>query len=283
MRVGVNIFLTDYSIEPVHLGEELESRGYESLWVAEHSHIPTSRKTPWGGRKNAPPLPKEYWHTHDSFVALSAIAATTDRLRVGTGIALIAQRDPIWLAKEVVSLDHISKGRFDFGIGFGWNREEMASHGVDVGNRFELVREKVMLMKALWTQERVSFQGEMIRLEESWAWPKPYQKPHPPIYMGSGGGPKGLAAIAEYCDGWVPVYPQNLAEKIATLHRLMEERGRSPAEVEIGIYGAKYDQDQWAKWEEMGVKQVLLFLPPAPAEVVIPILDEHRFLVEHRL
>ena len=139
MRVGVNIFLTDHSIQPVRIGEELEARGYESLWVAEHSHIPTSRLTPWGGTKNAPPLPEEYWRTHDTFVALAAVAATTDRLKIGTGITLVAQRDPIWLAKQVASLDVISGGRLEFGIGYGWNREEMANHGVDHTIRYQLV------------------------------------------------------------------------------------------------------------------------------------------------
>ena len=281
MRVGVNIFLTDYSIQPVQLGEELEARGYESLWVAEHSHIPTSRATPWGGRKDAPPLPEEYWHTHDSFVALAAIAATTDRLKVGTGIALVAQRDPIWLAKEVASLDIISEGRFEFGIGFGWNREEMANHGTEARTRHQLVREKVALMKALWTEDRASYRGEMISLEESWAWPKPYQKPHPPIVMGSGGGPMALAAVAEYCDGWMPVHPQNLAGDIATLHGLLEQAGRDPSEVEIGVYGTNPDPEMWKEWESLGVSRVLIFLPPAPADVVVPLLDQHRHLIHN--
>ena len=280
MRVGVNIFLTDYSIQPVQLGEELEARGYESLWVAEHSHIPTSRATPWGGRKDAPPLPEEYWHTHDSFVALAAVAATTDRLKIGTGIALVAQRDPIWLAKEVASLDIISEGRFEFGIGFGWNREEMANHGTDARTRHRLVREKVALMKALWTQDRASYRGEMICLEESWAWPKPYQKPHPPIVMGSAGGPLAMAAIVEYCDGWMPVHPQDLAGDLSKLRRLLEEAGRDPSEVEIGVYGTDPDPEKWKEWEALGVSRVTIFLPPGPADVVVPLLDEYRHLVE---
>lgn len=281
MRVGVNIFLTEYSIQPVQLGEELEARGYESLWVAEHSHIPTSRDTPWGGRKDAPPLPKEYRYTYDSFVALAAIAATTDRLKVGTGIALVAQRDPIWLAKEVASLDIISEGRFEFGIGFGWNREEMASHGVDARTRHRLVREKIALMKALWTEDRASYRGEMISMEESWAWPKPYQKPHPPIVMGSAGGPMALAAVAEYCDGWMPVHPQDLAGDIARLHALLEQAGRDPAEVEIGVYGTQPDPELWKGYEALGVSRVTIFLPPAPADVVVPLLDQHRHLVDN--
>ena len=280
MRVGVNIFLTDQSIQPVQIGEELEARGYESLWVAEHSHIPTSRATPWGGRKNAPPLPEEYWRTHDCFVALSAVAAVTDRLKIGTGITLVAQHDPIWLAKKVASLDMISNGRFEFGIGYGWNREEMASHGVDYRTRYPLVAEKIGLMKALWTQERASYEGEMVRLEESWAWPKPVQRPHPPIIMGSAGGPKSFTAIADYCDGWMPVGPRNFAARIATLHDYLERAGRDPSEVEIGVYGAKPDPDKWREWQSLGVSRILILLPPAPAEVVVPLLDEYRPLID---
>ena len=280
MRVGVNIFLTDQSIQPVQIGEELEARGYESLWVAEHSHIPTSRVTPWGGRKNAPPLPEEYWRTHDCFVALSAVAAVTDRLKIGTGITLVAQHDPIWLAKKVASLDMISDGRFEFGIGYGWNREEMANHGVDYRTRYPLVAEKIGLMKALWTQERASYEGKMVRLDESWAWPKPVQKPYPPIIMGSAGGPKSFTAIAEFCDGWMPVGPRNFAAKIATLHDYLERAGRDPSEVEIGVYGAKADPDKWRQWQSLGVSRILIFLPPAPAEVIVPLLDEYRPLID---
>lgn len=280
MRVGANIFLTDKSIQPVQLGEELESRGFESLWVAEHSHIPTSRKTPWAGRKNAPPLPEEYWRIHDCFVALAAVAATTERLGVGTGITLVAQHDPIWLAKQVASLDVISNGRFEFGIGFGWNREEMASHGVDYRKRYQLVAEKIGLMKALWTQERASYEGDMVHLEESWAWPKPLQDPHPPIFMGSTGGPKAFTAIAEYCDGWLPVGPRNLPEGIATLHGYLERAGRDPAELQIYVYNVAPDPATWKQWEQLGVSQVMIGLPPAPAEVVVPLLDEYQHLIE---
>lgn len=280
MRVGVSIFLTDKTIQPVQLGQELEARGFESLWLPEHSHIPTSRRTPWVNKKNAPPLPEEYWRTHDCFVALAAVAATTERLRLGTGITLVAQHDPIWLAKQVASLDVISNGRFEFGIGFGWNREEMASHGVDYRQRYQLVAEKVALMKALWTQERASYEGELVYLEESWAWPKPVQKPHPPIVMGSMGGPKAFAAIAEYCDAWLPVAPDNLAEGIATLHDYLERAGRDPSEVEIGVYMAPPDPDKWKEWEALGVSQVMIRLPHAPAEVIVPLLDEYQPLID---
>src|SRR5512141_1104143 len=179
MRLGVMMFPTDLGIQPIELAREAEARGFDSLWFPEHSHIPVSRRTPWGGIKGALPLPEEYWRTHDQFVALSAAAAVTTTLRLATGITLVAQRDPLWLAKEVASLDMISGGRLLFGIGYGWNHEEMASHGVDIGHRRAVVREKVLACKALWANEVAEYHGQYVDFEPSWAWPKPVQKPHP--------------------------------------------------------------------------------------------------------
>ena len=286
MKVGVDIFLTDRSIQPVHLAEELEERGYESLWAPEHSHIPTSRRTPWGGRpaETAPPLPEFYCRLHDAFVALAAAAAVTDRLKIGTGVTLVAQHDPIWLAKQVASLDVVSDGRLMFGIGFGWNREEMAGHGVDPAARRRLVAEKIGLMKALWTQERASYSGEMLRLEESWAWPKPVQDPHPPIILGSSGGPKALDALARYCDGWMPTGTPgelgNLAGRIAAMREYMEGAGRDPSEIEITLYAVQPGDVDRLDWESLGISRLVIDLPSAPAEAVIPVLDKYRCLIE---
>lgn len=286
MKLGVDIFLTDLSIQPVRLAEELEERGYESLWAPEHSHIPTSRKTPWGGRPAAaaPPLPEFYCRLHDAYVALAAAAAVTDRLKIGTGVTLVAQHDPIWLAKQVASLDVVSDGRFMFGIGFGWNREEMAGHGVDPAVRRRLVEEKIGLMKALWTQERASYSGEMLRLEESWAWPKPVQDPHPPIILGSSGGPKALDALARYCDGWMPTGTPgelgNLAGRIAAMREYMEGAGRDPSEIEITVYAVQPGDVDRLDWESLGISRLVIDLPSAPAEAVIPILDKNRRLIE---
>ena len=286
MKVGVDIFLTDRSIQPVHLAEELEERGYESLWAPEHSHIPTSRRTPWGGRpaETAPPLPEFYCRLHDAFVALAAAAAVTDRLKIGTGVTLVAQHDPIWLAKQVASLDVVSDGRLMFGIGFGWNREEMAGHGVDPAVRRRLVAEKIGLMKALWTQERASYSGEMLRLEESWAWPKPVQDPHPPIILGSSGGPKALDALARYCDGWMPTGTPgelgNLAGRIAAMREYMEGAGRDPSEIEITLYAVQPGDVDRLDWESLGISRLVIDLPSAPAEAVIPVLDRYRRLIE---
>ena len=286
MKVGVDIFLTDRSIQPVRLAEELEERGYESLWAPEHSHIPTSRRTPWGGRpaETAPPLPEFYCRLHDAFVALAAAAAVTDRLKIGTGVTLVAQHDPIWLAKQVASLDVVSDGRLMFGIGFGWNREEMDGHGVDPAARRRLVAEKIGLMKALWTQERASYSGEMLRLEESWAWPKPVQDPHPPIILGSSGGPKALDALARYCDGWMPTGTPgelgNLAGRIAAMREYMEGAGRDPSEIEITLYAVQPGDVDRLDWESLGISRLVIDLPSAPAEAVIPVLDKYRRLIE---
>src|SRR4051812_28519058 len=175
MRLGLLMFPTDRGMQPTELAREAEDRGFDSLWFPEHSHIPVSRRTPWGGREGAPPLPEEYRRTHDQFVALGAAAAVTTTLRLGTGITLVAQRDPVWLAKEVASLDFISGGRFLFGIGYGWNHEEMAAHGVDVAHRRAVVRDRILACKALWTQDEAEFHGKYVDFEPSWAWPKPVQ------------------------------------------------------------------------------------------------------------
>src|SRR5581483_3258950 len=205
----------------------VEERGFESLFLPEHTHIPASRRSPWPG---GAALPKEYWHTHDPFVALAVAAAVTTRLRLGTGICLLVERDPITTAKEVASLDHLSGGRVVFGIGAGWNAEEMEDHGTDFRTRWKLLRERVLAMKAIWTEDEPSFQGELVRFPPLWSWPKPVQKPHPPVLLG-GHGPRALARVVEYADGWLPigVRAKNLADGIASLRRLAREQGRDPA------------------------------------------------------
>lgn len=281
MRVGVNFFPTDEAIESIQLGEELEQRGFESLWMAEHSHIPTSRVTPWGGRRGAPPLPDYYARSHDSMVVLSAVAARTDRLKLGTGISLVAQHDPIWLAKQVASLDVLSNGRFLFGIGYGWNKEEMAHHGVEYGSRRQLVEEKIGLMKALWTQEEASYEGELINLESSWAWPKPRQKPHPPIILGGSAGPRTFAAIARFCDGWMPIIGRSDVEsKVSMLHEELATVGRDPDAIELSAYAAAPDPKPWAGWEALGFSRVVIHIPSQPPDVVLPLLDEYAALID---
>src|SRR5881628_1791766 len=198
MYCGVQMFATDEAIRVDDLARAAEERGFESLWLPEHTHIPVSRRSPWPG---GPTLPREYWRTHDLFVALATAAAVTTRLRVASGICLLVERDPIITAKEVASLDHLSGGRVLFGIGGGWNAEEMEDHGTDFKQRWRVLRERVLAMKRIWTEDEAAFEGDFVRFEPLWSWPKPVQKPHPPILLG-GHGPRALARVVDYCDGW---------------------------------------------------------------------------------
>src|SRR5881628_3134861 len=237
MLIGAAIFATDDAIRPDELARELEQRGYESLWLPEHTHIPASRRSPYPGGGD---LPKEYWHTHDPFLALTAAAMATKKLRVATGICLIIQRDPIITAKQVASLDMLSGGRFIFGIGGGWNAEEMENHGTNFKKRWRVLRERVLAMKEIWTKEEAEFHGEFVNFDKIWCSPKPVQKPHPPILMG-GDGATTFDRVIEFCNGWMPLgyRVQGLAEKISTLRRRAEDAGRDPRSISITIFGAK--------------------------------------------
>jgi probable F420-dependent oxidoreductase len=270
MDFGLFIFPSDTTLQPVEAGRAAEEAGFESLFFPEHSHIPTSRATPWGGVADAPPLPEWYWRSLDPFVALGAVAATTTRLKLGTGITLVAQRDPIWLAKEVASLDHISAGRVIFGIGYGWNKEELASHGVAYQQRRAILRERILLMKSLWTEDVASFQGELLHLEPSWAWPKPVQRPHPPIIMGGAAGPKTIADMVEFCDGWMPLGTRHdLDGKLSTVRKAVEAAGRDPSAFSITAYGAKGANENVEHLIKLGVDRIVFNLPQRePTEVL---------------
>jgi probable F420-dependent oxidoreductase len=281
MKIGVMMFPTDTSIQPMDVARAVEERGFESLWFPEHSHIPTSRQTPWGGREGAPPLPDMYWRSHDQFVALTAAAAVTENLKVATGICLVAQRDPIWLAKQVASLDAISGGRFLFGIGYGWNKEEMAHHGVAYMDRRDRIRECILAMKELWTAEEAEYHGEHISFESSWSWPKPTQKPHPPIILGGDAGPRTIADIVEFCDGWMPIAGRHpLSERLPELRAAAEAAGRDPDSIELGVFGATDDTDRLDKLRETGVRRAVLGLPSAGPDEVLPLLDRYAPLLE---
>lgn len=281
MKIGVMIFPTDKSIQPVQLAKEVEARGFESLWFPEHSHIPTSRETPWGGRAGAPPLPEQYWRSHDQFVAFAACAAVTTTLRLGTGITLVAQRDPLWLAKEVASLDMISGGRFELGIGYGWCVEEMRNHGLDFGKRREILREKILVMKELWTKDEASFDGEFVKLEKSWAWPKPVQRPHPPILMGGAAGPKTAQHVAEFCDGWMPIGgAYDLDGGLKAIHKACAEIGRDPKSVTLGMfYAREVKPDTIREHADKGAVRGILPLPSEGADTVLPMLDAYAKLM----
>jgi probable F420-dependent oxidoreductase len=270
VQYGLTMFPTDLSIGPIELARAAEERGFASLYVPEHTHIPTSRATPSPAGE---PLSEEYKRSLDPFVVLTAAAAVTERLRVGTGIALVAQRDPIITAKAVASLDLVSGGRFVFGIGFGWNVEELADHGVAFADRRAVVAERVAAMKALWTQDEASFSGEHVRFDPTWSWPKPVQQPHPPILLGGGGGPKLFEAIAAYGDGWMPIGGAGVRRQLPELHRVVEAAGRDPAELTVIPFGVMPDPGKLEYYAEIGFEEVVFRVPPAPEAKVLEILD----------
>jgi len=272
MKYGVFIFPTDQSIRPDILAKEAEDRGFESFWVPEHSHIPVSRDTPWGGQKDAPPLPEQYWRTHDQFLSLAFAAAATSKIKLGTGITLLAQRDPIWTAKEVATLDTLSGGRLEFGIGYGWNKEEMAQHGTNYLERRALLREKVLMMKSLWTEEEAAHNGELLTLEPSWAWPKPLQQPHPPIIMGAAAGPRTLADMVEFCDGWLPnAARHDIGGEVKRVREAVSNAGRDGNAFTISAFSAKIPMIDGLR--DAGLDRAIFTMPPLGAEVVIPKLD----------
>ena len=265
VRLGVLNFVTDEGIGPAELGQALEERGFESLFLAEHSHIPVNNKSPYpaGG-----PIPDKYYRTLDPFVALTAAAAATQTLVVGTGIALIPQRDPIHTAKEVASLDLVSQGRFVFGVGVGWLREEIANHGVDPGVRGRVTDERLHAMIEIWTQEKAEFHGEFVNFDPIYSWPKPVQKPYPPLFLG--GGPAGFKRIARLNAGWIAIVPAAQALK----RQLGELRGVAGHDVAVI---ACHNGEQTAKgvegYPELGVERVLLDLPTEPRDQTLRRLD----------
>lgn len=277
MLFGASIFVTEYSIRPDELAREMEQRGFESLWVPEHTHIPASRRTPYPAGGD---LPKEYWHTYDPFLSLTAAAAATTRLRLATGICLLIERDPIVTAKEVATLDRLSNGRFIFGIGGGWNAEEMENHGTDFKKRWRILRERVLAMKEIWTQEKAEFHGEFVNFDPILSFPKPVQKPHPPIVMG-GNGPTTLDRVVEYCDEWMPIAMRtsDLSERIEMLKRQAAAAGRNPDAIPVTIFAAKPEREAIEKLASVGVSRVVFLLPPADREVVLPLLDRYAGLM----
>jgi probable F420-dependent oxidoreductase len=276
MRVGVFYFPTDYGIDIAELARALEERGLASLYVPEHTHIPASRRTPFPGGGE---LPKKYSHTHDPFVALSFAAAATKKLLVGTGICLIPERDPIVTAKCVASLDRLSGGRFVFGIGGGWNVEEMENHGARYETRFKMMRERILAMKALWTQEEASFHGEFVDFGPSWSWPKPAQRPHPPILLG-GETDYSLRRIVEYCDGWIPRPVGDFTAKgaVERLRRMAETKGRDPKSLMISVFRAPADKAALAEYRTAGIDEALLEIPDSSREEILQLLDRYASL-----
>ncbi len=281
MQLGVTIFLTDQSIHPIELAREVESRGLTSLWLPEHTHIPTSRRTP---APMGDPIAEEYKRCLDPFVAMAMAAAVTTTLRVGTGIALLAERDPIVTAKEVATLDHCSGGRMSLGIGYGWNIEELENHGGSKKTRRAVVRERVLAMQALWGEEAASFQGEHVQMEEAWAWPKPVQQVRGrsgvPVLVGGAPGPILFEHIAEFADGWIPVGGAGVAAAMADLHVAAEKAGRDPAELTVIPFGTLPDQGKLDHYETLGITETVLRLPSAGRDEVLRTLDSFAPFVQ---
>ena len=278
MRIGVCMFATDYAIRIDELAREAESRGFESLFVPEHTHIPVSRRTPFpsGGQ-----LPTEYSHTFDPFVSLMAAAAATKRIRIGTGICLIIERDTIVTAKEVASLDVLSGGRFEFGIGGGWNAEEMENHGTDYKTRFKRLGEQVRAMKEIWTKDEAEFHGQHVNFDKIWSWPKPAQKPHPPVLLGGESG-HTLQRVVDFCDGWFP--RGRAAEVILPALKDLRERaakaGRDMKTISVSVFGAKPDELTVESYAAAGITRAILRLPPEGRETVLPLLDQWSKLIK---
>ena len=271
MHIGLTMFPTEYAIQPHDLAREAEARGFESLWLPEHSHIPTSRKSPWPGGGE---LPKPYYYSYDPFVSLAAAAALTKTIKLATGVCLVIQRDPIHTAKEVSTLDRLSSGRFLFGIGAGWNAEEMADHGTAFETRFKLMRERILAMKEIWTHEKAKFAGEFVKFDETFQWPKPVQKPHPPIIIG-GGFPHAAKRAIAYGDGWVPIGGRlDPLQVLPQFRKMAKDAGRDPASLSFSLFGVARDPELLKRYRGAGVDRVVLQLPSKPREEILPMLDE---------
>ena len=277
MHIGALIFPTDRAMRPDRLAVELERRGYESLWVAEHTHIPLSRKSPYPGGGE---LPEMYTRTMDPFVALTAAAVATTTLRVGTGICLVNQHHPINAAKQAASVDHLSGGRLLFGVGVGWNTDEMEHHGVDPSKRRSTARERVLAIRELWTAEEAEFHGEYVDFSPSLAYPKPVSSPHPPILMGGAGGPVTFRHVVEYCDGWIPIHGRSdPLENLPVLRSMAADAGRDPDSLDISIYGCPMDAEAVDRYRQAGVDRVIFWLPAIEEEALVPILERHQDLL----
>jgi probable F420-dependent oxidoreductase len=281
MHVGAAMFFTDYSMAPAALGRALEERGFESVWAPEHSHIPLSRKSsfPSGGD-----LPKQYYDVMDPFVTLTAAAAATQKLKIGTGVCLVIQRDTIQTAKLVASIDQLSGGRFLFGIGGGWNQDEMEDHGTVYPTRFKKMREQIEAMKAIWTENKPEYHGDIVNFDTMMTWPKPVQKPHPPVIIG-GMFPHAARRALRYGDGWIPHShrPQyeDVTDFLPQFRQMATEAGRDPATVPITVWGVGEAVDRLQRYRDQGVARIVVSLPSEPAEKTLPTLDRWAALIRH--
>ena len=275
--IGIFIFATDYAMRIDDLAQEAEARGIESLFVPEHTHIPASRRSAWPGGAD---LPKEYWNTLDPFVALTAAASATKTLRIGTGICLLTERDPLATAKAVASLDLLSGGRFEFGIGAGWNAEEMEHHGTAFANRFKVMIERAQAMKALWREEAAAWHGEFVHFDEVWSFPKPVQKPNPPILIG-GESVHTLRRVVAFGDGWFPRARRGFdaAAEVERLRRVADAAERDPSTLTISVFGAPAKAETMDAYRAAGIDRAVLAVPSAGADTVLPLLDRYAKLL----
>jgi probable F420-dependent oxidoreductase len=278
MLIGVSMFATDYAIQIDDLAREAEARGFESLWVPEHTHIPSSRRTPWPGGAE---LPKEYSHSYDPFVALMFAAAVTSTIKIGTGICLVIERDTITMAKEIASLDRLSGGRFLFGVGGGWNAEEMEHHGTAFKTRFRKMVEQVQALKTIWTQDEAEFHGDFVNFDALWSWPKPLQQPHPPIFLG-GETSYTLQRVVDYCDGWLPRSrrPELILQGIGELRERAAKAGRDMKTISVTASGAPGDPKLVDSYREAGCDRCIFSLPSAERDTVLPLLDKYTSFIQ---
>ncbi len=278
MRLGITAFLTDLAMPPAALAREAEDRGFRSLYLPEHTHLPV--------RADQPPALVEgvsvddYRRSLDPLVALATAASVTRRILLGTGVVLVAQHDPIVLAKQLATLDHLSGGRVVLGIGFGWNREEAADHGVPFADRRAIARENILCMQALWSQDRAEFHGAHVSLDACWSWPKPVQQPRITTLVGGGANPSVFGAVAEYADGWMPIGGSGLSEALPRLRRAVEDRGRDPGQIRVVPFGTVPSDEKLARYRALGVEEVVLRVPSGPAGDMLSALDAHATYLE---
>jgi probable F420-dependent oxidoreductase len=279
MDFGASMFFTDYSMTPAELGQALEARGFESVWAPEHSHIPSTRKTPPAGGGE---LEKRYYDVMDPFVTLTAAAMVTKTLKIATGVCLVIQRDTIQTAKLVASIDQVSGGRFLFGIGGGWNQDEIESHGTEFKTRFKKMREQIEAMKEIWTKSEPEYHGDIVEVVKMRTWPKPVQKPHPPVIVG-GAFPQSARRAVRYGDGWVPNASRptysDVTEFLPQFRQMARDAGRDPDKIPVTIFGAREDLDRAKRYRDQGIARVVVSLPSAPSAEILPVLDRWAELI----
>jgi probable F420-dependent oxidoreductase len=273
MKIGIAFHATDLAMSAVELAQEADARGFYSLYLPEHTHIPTSRRTP--APTGTAELGEEYKRSPDPYMLLAAASVVTEKIRLGTGIGLVAQHDPISLAKQIATLDVLSGGRVVLGIGYGWNHEEMQNHGIDVKRRRALVRETMLAMQQLWSKDVAEYHGEFISFEPSWQWPKPIQQPRPRVLIGGAAGPRLFDQIAEFGDGWLPFGGAGMQQALAQLREAYAKRGRDASDLHVVPMGVFPTPEKLAHYGELGVTEAVLRVPSAPRDEVMPVLDDY--------